>query len=81
MKADKEFKSSLNSKSQVGGRGKVNISTNHSTGRTRLRFYGVAPDQLETILIALGHARSELGTEHDAVALDAICMAYLANSD
>ena len=48
-------------------------------GYSRLRFLHLYPEQVETILIALSHAREELDTQYDSVALDAICMHYLAN--
>lgn len=57
--------------------GKVDVRTNVKTGKSRLRFYAAAPDHVETILAALEQARSELGTSHDTVALDAICTGYL----
>lgn len=57
--------------------GKVDIRTNRKTGKARLRFYGAAPDHMETILGALEQARCELGTAHDTVALEAICLGYL----
>ena len=57
--------------------GKVDIRTNRKTGKTRLRFQGAAPDQVETILAALEHAGSELGISHDTVALKGICLGYL----
>lgn len=50
---------------------------NPHRGRGRLRFHGVTPDQMETILAALERARSELATRHDTVALEAICMDYI----
>lgn len=59
-------------------RGRMNTRTSESTGKTRLRFYGAAPEQVETILLALEIARHELRTEYDTVALEAICLSYLA---
>lgn len=59
-------------------RGKVNIRTNSSRGKSRLRFTGMHDDQLEVILPALAKARAESGTEYDSVALTNICLAYLA---
>jgi hypothetical protein len=47
-------------------------------GSHRLRIYHAHEDQIETIQLALDHARSELGTEFDSVALDAICTNYLS---
>lgn len=47
-------------------------------GSYRLRFYHAHEDQLETFQVALKTARSELGTEFDTVALEAICLAFLA---
>ena len=60
--------------------GQVDVRRTERTGKSRLRFYGIADDQLENIRTALSLARSELGTEFDSVALDAICMTYLATS-
>lgn len=59
-------------------RGRVNIRCNQSRGTARLRFTNVHPDQQQTILSALALARSEAGTDYDAVALDAICQHFLA---
>lgn len=61
--------------------GKVDVRFSDSTGKYRLRFYAVAPDHRETILNALKRARSELGTEYDSVALEAICMNYLSGAN
>jgi hypothetical protein len=63
---------------QSGG-GRVHVRPNKDRGYSRLRFSHIYPEQVETILSALAFAREELGTEFDAVALDAICMHYLAN--
>jgi hypothetical protein len=60
------------------GSGRVDVRHSESTGKDRLRFYGVARDQTKTILLALECARSELDTELDSVALEAICMSFLA---
>jgi hypothetical protein len=43
-----------------------------------LRFYHAHEDQIETIQLALDHARLEGGSDFDTVALDRICMAYLS---
>ena len=48
-------------------------------GKARLRFYGVAEDQLETIQLALKITRVWAGTQHDSVALDAICQHFLSS--
>jgi len=50
-------------------------------GSYRLRFYHVHADQIETIQPALEGARRELGTEFDAVALEALCMNYLSGGN
>jgi hypothetical protein len=71
VEIEKEIESQIES-------GKVDVRFSKSTGKFRLRFHGVAPDQKETILLALERARSELETEYDAVALEAICMNYLS---
>lgn len=47
----------------------------------RLRFYHAHEDQIETLQLALDRARSELGTEFDVVALEAICMNYLSGGE
>lgn len=60
--------------------GRVDVRRTERTGKSRLRFYGVADDQLEIIRTALSLARSEFGTEFDSVALDAICVSYLATA-
>jgi hypothetical protein len=57
--------------------GRVDIRVNKKTGKARLRFYGAAPEHVETILTALSHARSELTTHSDTVALEGICLGYL----
>jgi hypothetical protein len=62
-----------------GGGGRVHVRPNKDRGYSRLRFLRLYPEQVETILIALSHAREELDTQYDSVALDAICMHYLAN--
>jgi hypothetical protein len=61
--------------------GKVDARFRESTGKYRLRFYGVAPDHKKSILLALERARLELGTDFDAVALEAICMNYLSGGN
>jgi hypothetical protein len=50
-------------------------------GSYRLRFYHVHEDQIETIQLALERARSEGESDFDVVALDRICVAYLAAPD
>ena len=59
--------------------GKVDTRTMRRTGLKRLRFYDLHEDQREVIQAALDHARTEAETEHDTVALTAICVHYLAN--
>lgn len=59
--------------------GKVDVRVTQKTGKARLRFYGVAPDQLQVILLALAQARKELGTEHDTVALENVMAGYLGS--
>jgi len=59
--------------------GKVDVRLTKRTGKYRLRFYGVAPDQLETILNALRFARDEIDTEHDTVALEGMCILFMVN--
>lgn len=50
-------------------------------GSWRLRFYHAHDDQLAIIEHSLEKARRELGTEFDAVALEAICMNYLSGGN
>jgi hypothetical protein len=57
--------------------GRVDVRMMKHSGKARLRFYGVAPDHLETILKALAMAREELNTEYDTVALEAICLLFI----
>ena len=59
--------------------GKVDVRVNEKTGKARLRFYSVAPDQLELILTALEHIRKEVGTIHDTVALELMALGYLSS--
>jgi hypothetical protein len=47
-------------------------------GSYRLRIYHLHEDQIETILKAIEQARKEGQTDFDSVALDGICMSYLA---
>lgn len=58
-------------------RGKVQIRP-RKNGRYRLGLSYVHEDQLELITLALELARTETGTEYDAVALTNICMHYLS---
>ena len=61
-------------------KGKVDIRTCNRNGKARLRFYDVAPDHLEMIKQALQVAREQTGSEHDTVALEAICMHFLSSN-
>ena len=67
----------MRSKEMASGR--VDIRQSKRDGKYRLRFYNVAEDQLETILLALRAARIQMGTDHDSVALDAMAMCLLAS--
>ena len=58
---------------------RVDIRQMQRTGKRRLRFYDVFPDQLPQIEAALEKARQEMGTDHDTQALEMICVHYLAN--
>jgi hypothetical protein len=62
-----------------GGGGRVHVRPCKNRGYSRLRFMHVYPDQVESILQALSLTREELDTEYDSVALEAICLHYLAN--
>jgi hypothetical protein len=68
-----------NSQGKRSGSGKVDVRFCKRTGKFRMRFYSVAPDQLETILLALKHARKLGETDYDSVALEFICMHYLSH--
>lgn len=59
-------------------RGRVNTRFNAKRGTYRLRFTSVHEDQMEMILLALRKCRAEADTEYDVVALELICMNYLA---
>jgi hypothetical protein len=61
--------------------GKVDVRFSESASKYRLKFYSVAPDQKEIIILALEKARAELGTRFDSVALEAICMNYLSGGN
>lgn len=61
--------------------GRVDVRVRESTGKARLRFYGVAEDQLENILYGLEVARQASGTEFDSVALDGIITHFLTTFD
>ena len=61
-------------------RGRVNTRFNPNRQTYRFRFTSVHPDQAETILAALAVARRDANTEFDVVALDAICLSFLATS-
>jgi hypothetical protein len=50
-------------------------------GKSRIRFYKVADDQLENILFALDLITEEADTEWYSVALDLMATHYLATSD
>ena len=60
--------------------GRVNRRFNPKRGTWRLRFTSVHEEQAQTILCALDRARQEAETEYDVVALEMICMNYLATS-
>lgn len=59
-------------------RGRINAHFNPKRGTYRLRLGSLHEDQVETILLALKKSRSEAGTDYDAVALELICLSYLA---
>ena len=58
-------------------KGKVDVRITQRDGKARLRFYGINPDQLEIIRLALEKARQELNTAFDSVAFEAICGYFL----
>lgn len=68
------------SKIEKSVRGRVNVRFNAGRNTFRLRFNAVHQDQMTTIKQALEDARAEWGTEYDVVALEAICLSYLAMS-
>ena len=51
---------------------------NRKRGTYRLRFTAMHEDQLETVFAALQRARTVAGTKYDSVALEMICLEYLA---
>ena len=59
--------------------GKADVRITKRNGKARIRFYGVAPDHLDMIQLALKEAREQLNTEYDTVALEAICLDFLIN--
>lgn len=59
-------------------RGRVNVRFNAKRGTYRLRLTSVHEDQAETIFEALRKSRAEANTEYDVVALELICLNYLA---
>jgi hypothetical protein len=63
-------------KTQLGAGG-VAVSDPVPSDITTITFR-VHPDQKETIKQAIGRARKEMETEYDAVALEALCLNYLA---
>lgn len=63
-----------------GTRGRVNVRYNGKRDSYRYRFQPIYRDQAESINLALALAREEFETEYDAVALEYICLNYLAIS-
>ena len=63
---------------ETGGRGRVNVRKRKNRDYYRFRFHPVYPDQAATILDALAMVREDTGTKFDAVALDLICIHFLA---
>jgi hypothetical protein len=61
--------------------GKVEVRFTKSSGKYTFRFYGIAPNDRTTILLALKRVRSALGTEYDSVALEEICMSILVDAN
>ena len=61
-----------------GVRGRVNVRYNGKRDSYRYRFQPIYRDQADTINLALALAREEGETEYDSVALEYICMNYLA---
>lgn len=55
-----------------------NITQSKRNALYRLRIYGLDQDRLDTIVQALSIARTECDTEYDAVALENICLHFLA---
>jgi hypothetical protein len=64
----------------VGLPGRVNVRHNEKRRTYRLRFTSVHEDQAESIFQALNEARKEASTDYDVVALEWICLGYLAQS-
>ena len=74
--------SGIRSQSTVTGNatyGRMHVHFNPTRRKYRLRFTSVHEDQMETIALALRKARDEAETVYDVVALEMICLSYLAN--
>ena len=61
-----------------GVRGRVNVRYNAKRDSYRYRFQPIYREQAKTINLALILAREEGETEYDSVALEYICMNFLA---
>ena len=69
-----------NNTSMRRAHGRVNRRFNSKRRTWRLRFTSVHEEQAQTIFSALDRARQEAETEYDVVALEMICMNYLAGA-
>lgn len=49
-------------------------------GTYQMKVFPMYVDHVETVRLALEKARKELGTQYDAVALEAICASYLSGA-
>lgn len=61
--------------------GRVDVRFRESTGKARMRFYGLAEEHVDNIQLALKFIREELNTDFDSVALDAMATHFLATYD
>lgn len=61
-------------------RGRVNVHFNPQRQTYRLRFTGAHQDQVETMQQALALARAIAGTTYDTVALEHICLDFIAGA-
>lgn len=57
--------------------GRVDIRVTQRDGKARLRFYGINPEQLVLVKLALEKAREEMETDFDSVAFEAVCLYFL----
>ena len=59
-------------------KGRADVRQSKRDGKFRMRFYGLDEERLDCIQSAVAIARKESDTEYDSVALDQICVHFLA---